>query len=98
MYYLYRRLPRKNIFRGEVATREEAKNHLLADKNGFVEDDKGNVYNKIEELDNVKSIKPKSRAKLDYDLTKFAEVSEDSDRELSESDSDNSESSSERDN
>lgn len=91
MYYLYRRLPNKKIFRGEVATLEEAKNHLLIDKNGFVEDDDNNTYNTIEELENVKSIRPEPEPGLDYDLTEFGEVSEDSDRELSESDPDNTE-------
>jgi hypothetical protein len=91
MYYLYRRLPNKNVFRGKVATPEEAKNHLLTDKNGFVEDDKNKVYETIEELEYAESIRSKFEPKLDYDLTEFGEVSEDSDRELSESDTDNTE-------
>lgn len=98
MYYLYRQLATRDILRGEVETLEEAKNHLLRDKHGFVEDELGNTYKTIEELNNAENIRPKDTAGFDNFFSGRTEISEDTDRELSEADPDNTESSSERDN
>ena len=98
MYYLYRQLATRDILRGEASTLEDAKNHLLRDKHGYVEDYNGNIYKTIEELENAEDIRPKDTTRYDNFFSGGQEISEDTDRELSEADSDNTESSSERDN
>lgn len=97
-YKLYRCLPKKNILRGDYATKEEAIAFLQKERFRFVEDENGKSYTQIEELKDVKSIKPKPRFKLDYEFTDDGQILEDTDPELSGTDTDNSESSSKRDN
>lgn len=97
MYNLYRRLPTRDILRAMDASLDEAKAHVQHSHN-FVEDIYGNRYNSLEELENAKDIRSEDRTWEDYFTTGGTEVFEDTDRELSEVDSDNSESSSERDN
>ncbi len=96
-YYFYRKLATREILRGE-GNLEDAKIHLSRDKHGFVQDEDGNIYRTIEELDNVENIRPKDTAGYDKFFSSRAEIPEDTDRELFEFDSDQSESSSERDN
>ena len=98
MYYLFRQLSTRAVLFDEVSTALEAQNYLQKFKNGFVVDDDDNVYKTKEELENAKDFRPEPRVEYDKFFTRGGEVSEDSDRELSESDTDNSESSSERDN
>lgn len=92
MYYLYRKLATRHIMRDYAFDIEEAKSHLSKEgTRGYVTDDNGNIYNTIEELENAESIRSKPRSWEDHFVPRGSEVSEDSDRELSESDTDNTE-------
>lgn len=86
MYYLYRRLATRTILRGEANTITEAREFLSNDKHGFVVDENENTYNNIEELENAESVRSEPRTWEDYFDTGESEVSEDTDRELPESD------------
>ena len=99
MYRLLRKLSFAVVLRGEVENREEAILYLQRNSNfGLVEDENGNIYKTIEELENAEDIRSENRVEYDKFFTSGTEISEDTDRELSETDTDRTESSSERDN
>ena len=86
----YRLEGKKKILRlGEVSKEEELA-FIATESNGFVEDEHFISYN-IEELENVKDIRPEPEYELDYEITAGGEILENSDRELSGIDTDNSE-------
>jgi hypothetical protein len=93
---------REAFVKGPVSLLEA---HKFLEKNeyGIVKDSNGTRFFDVKSLkfteeENVKNIRPIDTSRLDSSDTSGESVSEDSDRELSGFDSDNSESSSERDN
>jgi hypothetical protein len=99
-FELYRRVGKKEILRQDYATLDEALNFLDKERTGFVVDSDGNECSKekLEELLYAESIRSETRTKYDKYFTDFNEVFEGTDREVSGADSDNAESSTERDN
>jgi hypothetical protein len=97
---LYRRVAKRNILRQEYASVEEAIEFLKRESTGYALDRQQVPYTleELEELKYAESIRSKFRTEYDYEATGFNEVFKDTDRELSGTDTDNSESSSERDN
>ena len=96
VYTFLRALSTRNVIRGE-GNLDEAKKFLKG-RFCLVEDENGNIYKTIEELENAESIRSKPRAWENYFSTSGPEISEDTDRELPEADQDNTESGTERDN
>ena len=90
-YDCYRRVAQQRILRASDVSFEKAKAFLRTERFGEVDDEDFKTYSKIEELENAKRIRSHFEPKLDIDLSEFAEVPEDSDRELSESDQDRTE-------
>ena len=96
MYYLFRQLSTTTVQRGECSYEEALEQ--VNKRFHFIMDEEGNRYNNKEELENAKDIGSDDRAWEDFITAGGTEISEDADRELSESDSDRTEPSSERDN
>lgn len=98
---LIRRVGKKEILRQEYASLEEAINFIKNERTGYVTDAEGNSYTELKELEELQyaeSVRSETGTKYDKYFTGFNEVFENTDRELSGTDSDNTESSSERDN
>jgi phage terminase large subunit len=93
MYRLLRKLSSAVVLKDEVETKEEALLYLRQYRFGLVEDIDGNIYSQdtIEELENAESIRPEPRVEYDSFFTRRTEISEDTDRELSETDTDTTE-------
>lgn len=96
MYTFLRKLSTRTVIRGE-GNLEEAKKYVQG-RFCLVEDEDGNIYNTIEELEHAEIIRSEPRIGYDKFFTGGSEISEDSDRELFEPDSDNTEQSPECDN
>lgn len=96
MYTFLRKLSTRTVIRGE-GDLEAAKKYVQAPF-CCVEDEDGNIYNNVEELEHVEIIRSEPRIGYDKFFTGGSEISEDTDRELSEPDSDNTEQSTECDN
>ena len=97
-FYLYRCLPNKQILRNDFATADEAIAFMNTERFPYVTDETGKVYKTKEEIINAESIGSKYPIGLDFEIPRRRTVPKDSDRELSGTDSDRTESSSERDN
>jgi hypothetical protein len=97
-YCCYRCVAKRRILRNDYATLAEALLFFDQERTALVVDSENNEYYNKEDLKNAKGIGLQPGVKLDYEFTSDGQILEDSDRELSGTDTDNSESSAECDN
>lgn len=89
MYKLYTKQHVRECFYGE-GDYEDALYHLREVKYALVRKD-GIKYTSVEELENAKNLKSKYRDEYNYSFGSLGEVPESSDRQVSGTDTDNSE-------